>query len=401
MTAKRVSFKAEDGHNLSGVLHFPIDGQVKAYALFAHCFTCTKNINAATNIAQAMARAGIATLRFDFTGLGASKGKFANTSFSSNINDLIAAASFLETKYEAPQIIVGHSLGGTAVLYAAQKIASIKAVASIAAPASPAHVLHLLAPKLEELANEGEAQIDIGGYKQTFRQCFVDDARSHDLDFGQLKKAVLIMHGPFDNLVSIDEANKIYHALKHPKSFISLDKADHLLSRDEDAQYAGLLIANWATRYIDSAPVEIIDGVIVAADKDAGFLTNILADGHVLIADEPGTLGGTDLGPTPYSLLSAGLGACTTMTLNMYARRKKLDLKRVRVQITHNRVHQKDCEDCEKPSQKIDQFTRVISLEGNLSDKEKQRLMEIADRCPVHRTLENTIKIVTQKTDEQ
>lgn len=393
---QRVNFNNRDGHKLVGILHFPDTREVIAYALFAHCFTCTKNINSANHISDTLASAGIATLRFDFTGLGASQGNFSDSSFTTNINDLVDAAGFLEQDYEAPQLLVGHSLGGTAILAASKQLPSAKAVCCIGSPADPEHILQLLQSELETINKDGQAEVDLAGRQFTFKKDFVDDVQQHKTDYRTLGKALLVMHSPVDATVSIDEAGKIFAAAIHPKSFVTLDDADHLLSNAADAIYAGQVLAGWAQRYID--PIETIqvqEGVTVSAKTANGFVCKINANGHQQIADEPISAGGTNLGPTPYDYLGAALGSCTAMTLNMYARHKKLDVSNVRVAIEHSRIHAEDCVDCEKQKGQIDVFTRQIEIEGNLDQAQSQRMLEIADRCPVHKTLENEIKIET------
>ena len=398
---QRINFESRRGHRLSGIIHFPDTQEVVAYALFAHCFTCTKNINSATNIADALSQRGIATLRFDFTGLGASKGDFADTSFTTNIEDLIDAAQFLERDYHAPQLIVGHSLGGTAILAAAKDIPSAKAVASIGSPASPEHMLHLLESNLESIEQQGSAEVDLAGRPFTFKQEFVDDIQKHSIDYRHLDKALMVMHSPIDHTVSIDQAGSIFSQAMHPKSFVSLDNADHLLTNAEDSQYAGSLLASWAMRYIEpiANPAIVTEGVTISAKTAQGFLCHVNANGHPLVADEPVSAGGTNIGPSPYDFLASALGTCTAMTLNMYSRHKKLDISDVVVTVEHNRVHAQDCVDCEKQDGQIDVFTRTISIEGNLDETQSQRMLEIADRCPVHKTLENEIKITTALTE--
>lgn len=393
---QRVNFNNRDGHRLSGILHLPDTREIKAYALFAHCFTCTKNINSAVNISDSLARNGIATLRFDFTGLGASQGDFSDSSFSTNINDLIDAARYLETEHQPPQLLVGHSLGGTAILAAATEIPSAKAVASIGSPANPEHILHLLESELGTIQQNGEAEVDLAGRQFTFRKDFVADVTQHQIDYRRLGKALMVMHSPLDATVSIDEAGKIFSAAIHPKSFITLDSADHLLSNASDAIYVGEVLAGWAQRYIEPLPATSSDaahGVSVSAKTAQGFICNINASGHQQIADEPISVGGTNLGPSPYDYLASALGSCTAMTLNMYARHKKLPVNNVSVKVEHGRIHAEDCVDCEKQQGRVDVFTRQISIEGELTTAQRERMLQIADRCPVHKTLENEIKI--------
>lgn len=393
-----LKFQNRKGLTLSGTLHTPDSAEVIAYALFAHCFTCTKSINAAVTISNTLAQQGIATLRFDFTGLGGSKGSFKDSNFSTNINDLVDAAEFLKNEYQAPQLLVGHSLGGTAILAAAKHIESAKAVVSIGSPSNPEHILHLLEDHLNELEQEGSADVKLAGRPFTFKQDFVENVRGHDIDYRRLRKALMIMHSPTDDTVSIDEAGKIFSNALHPKSFVTLDKVDHLLSSKGDSQYAAQVLASWAMRYIEPMKFErtIEHGVQLSAQTKQGFLCKVCASGHQLIADEPISMGGTNLGPTPYDYLGIALGSCTAMTLNMYARHKKIALDNVSVGIEHSRIHADDCVDCEKQSGQVDVLRRVITLEGELTPEQEKRMLQIADRCPVHKTLENEIKVETK-----
>lgn len=401
MQKESVTFVNDDGETLSGVLDLPLS-RPRAYALFAHCFTCSKNLRGATNVSQALTDAGFAVLRFDFTGLGDSGGEFADTNFSSNVDDLVAASRFLEENYEAPALLVGHSLGGTAVLQAAHDIASAKAVATIGSPSDPAHVEHLLAPAAETLARDGVAEVNLGGRPFTIKQQFLDDIQRQKMpeSLGRLRKAVMILHAPLDTIVELDNASQLFAAAKHPKSFVSLDKADHLLTDEADSRYAGGVIAAWAVRYIprseDPALAEIPEGSVLARTEIDGFRTDIQAGPHHLVADEPASYGGTELGPTPYGLLSAALAACTTMTLRMYARHKQLDLRSASVHVTHKKVHAEACADCESDKGNVDVFHRELVLDGDLTDEQRQRMLEIADRCPVHRTLHSEVKVRTK-----
>jgi putative redox protein len=404
---ENVTFKSSVGATLDGVLHTPDAGSPRAHALFAHCFTCTKNIRAAVQIAEALCLEGIAVLRFDFTGLGRSEGEFAETHFTSNVQDLLDAAEFLRAEHQAPEILVGHSLGGTAMLAAASQIKSSVAVATIGAPADAEHVLHLIDAEIEQIEREGEARVRLAGRPFRIRWEFVEDVRAQRVRDGVrgLRKALLIMHSPIDELVAIDEAARIYASAMHPKSFISLDDADHLLSRKADSYYAGHVLAAWASRFIHD-PDEALEPaiyhtghVVVSGRPEDIFRVSINADGHPLIGDEPERYGGTDSGPSPYDLLSASLGSCTVMTLNMYARRKRLSVDSVRVDVQHGKIHAEDCMDCESDSGKIDHFDRLIHLDGELTAEQRQRMLEIADRCPVHRTLHGEIKIRSKLQD--
>ncbi len=393
-----VTFENRNGEMLSGILDLPTEEPV-AYALFAHCFTCSKNLRAASNIARALNDERIAVLRFDFTGLGQSEGEFADTNFSSNVDDLLAAVDFLDRKHGDVSILIGHSLGGTAVLQAARQVETAVAVATIGSPAEPAHVAKMFAGHEDSLRERGEAEVDLGGRPFLVKQQFVDDLDKHDVPgtIGRLRKALLVMHAPLDNIVEIDNASALFVAAKHPKSFVSLDNADHLLSNDDDSRYAGQVLAAWASRYLPHAdhgePFRVAAGEVVARTYTDGFKTDVRAGRHTLVADEPRSVGGTNAGPSPYDLLSASLATCTSMTLHMYAAHKKLDLESVTVRVKHGKIHAVDCEDCESDSGRIDEFQRSISLQGDLSDQQRQRILEIADRCPVHRTLEGEIKV--------
>ncbi len=404
MQSKKISFDNEDGHTLSGILDLPA-GEPAAFALFAHCFTCSKNIKAAGNIARAMTDAGIAVLRFDFTGLGQSEGAFEDTTFSSNVSDLLAAVAWLEASYRAPQILFGHSLGGTAVLQAAPRVPSAVAVATIGSPADPQHVTHLFRGSETELRERGEAEVMLGGRPFRMKQDFVDDLAKHDLPaaIGNLRKALLVMHAPLDDIVEVDNASALFLAAKHPKSFVSLDKADHLLSREEDSRYAGQVLASWASRYLPAkdgpTPLRAADGEVVSRTFGDGFRTDVKAGKHALIADEPVAVGGSDVGPTPYDFLAAALATCTSMTLRMYARHKKIELKSATVRVKHGRVHADDCVDCEQDEGMIHEFRRELRLDGDLTPAQRLRMIEIADRCPVHKTLHSEIKIRTELAD--
>lgn len=401
---ENISFQNRKGKTLAGVIHKPRTGPVIASALFAHCFTCTKNSKAAVRIAEALADEGIRVLRFDFTGLGQSEGDFSDTGFSSNVDDLIDAANFLEARGEAPELLVGHSLGGTAVLAAAHEIDSALAVATIAAPADANHILHVIGDGLADMETDGHAMVQLGGRPFKIKQDFVDDVRTQSVseNIHSLRKALLVMHSPVDTVVSIDQASIIFKNAKHPKSFVSLDNADHLLSRDQDSLYTAKVLATWASRFVAReekmlAPARFVEAASVArGDKADGFLVGINSNGHRFIGDEPESYGGTNLGPTPYDMLGSALASCTTMTLNFFARRENLPLKSVETIVKHDQIHAKDCADCKKQGGKIDRFTRTIELQGELDAEQRALLLKIADRCPVHKTLENEIQIVSE-----
>ncbi len=404
MKSKKVEFTNANGYKLSAKLELPADQYPHSYALFAHVFTGNKNLTATRHISRALTLDGIGVLRFDFTGLGDSEGDFADTNFTSNVEDLMAAAKFLEENYQAPKIMIGHSLGGAAAIFAACRLSSIQAVATIGAPSEPKHVSHLLQDSLDSIEQKGVAKVSVGGRVFTIKKQFLDDIRSKNMYnlLRELRKPILILHSPQDTVVEIENAAKIYHAAHHPKSFVTLDGADHMLSNKNDAAYAGSLIASWAMRYLTLPKKEVLksDRQVVAKLGEIGFTTEIIAGKHGLISDEPEDVNGEDFGPSPYQLLSAALGACTAMTLQMYARRKQWDLKDVKVHLDHGKRYVDDCMTCEKKESKLDHFERTIELEGNLTEEQKNRLLEIADRCPVHRTLERDIRISTKIQDK-
>ena len=399
-----VSFPGASGATLAARLEAPTD-RPRAYALFAHCFTCSKDSKAATYISAALAGRGIAVLRFDFTGLGGSEGDFANTNFSSNIGDLVAAAAFLRKTYHAPAILIGHSLGGTAMLAAAEKIPETLAVATIGSPYGPDHVLRLLKNSLGAIQAEGEALVDIAGREFRIKKQFLDDIEGRKLGdtVARLGRALMVMHSPRDAIVDIDNATKIFMAAKHPKSFVSLDPADHLLSRREDAFYAGQLLAAWAERYLDVGPNEIPapppGKVLVRETREGKFTNQVFAGRHVIRADEPVAAGGLDSGLSPYDLLCAALGACTAMTLRSYADLKGIPLERASVELKHEKIHAIDCAECETKEGKIDRIERLIGLEGTLDRAQRDKLLEIANKCPVHRTLHSEVLIPTRLAD--
>ncbi len=406
MKSETVRFRNRDGRELAGVIERPL-ATPRAIAIFAHCFTCTKNLRAAREISAALAGRDIATLRFDFTGLGQSDGEFSETNFSSNVSDLVDAAEWLTTRGETPTLLVGHSLGGTAVLQAAAALPNVRAVVTIGSPAKPEHVARLFRGQRDAIERDGEAEVLLAGRPFRIRRQFVDDLEASGLpdSVASLGKALLIMHSPLDTIVSIDNASELYVAARHPKSFVSLDRADHLLSDPADARYAADVLSAWAERYLDQRSEADSDSndprAVTATTGIDGFKTALVSGPHRLVADEPTAIkGGTDTGPSPYDLLSAALASCTSMTLVMYARHKKLNVDHVDVEVRHDRVHADDCEHCEDKTAKIDRFRRRLSVSGELTAAERERLVEIADRCPVHRTLHSEILIETTMTDQ-
>ncbi|MCS3676829.1 putative redox protein [Salinibacter ruber] len=387
---EKIRFENADGNALAARLDRPDGESPCAFALFAHCFTCSKDLRAAGAISRALTRHGIAVLRFDFTGLGESEGEFADTNFSSNVEDLIAAAGYLSEHHEAPRILVGHSLGGAAVLQAAQRLDSVQAVSTIGAPYDPEHVTQHLQDAVEDIEEKGEARVQLAGRTFTIRKQFLDDlaATKMETTIRTLGRALLIFHSPVDQTVGANNAAKIFQAAKHPKSFVSLDDADHLLTDRSDAEYLGVVLGAWAEKYVDrsvSEPDTPDEDVVTRTEGT--YRTAIQAGRHALVGDEPESVGGDDDGPTPYGFLLSALGSCTGMTLRMYADRKEWPLDETIVRLSHEKVHAEDCENCDTEQGQVDRITREIEIRGRLSDDQRERLFEIANKCPVHRTL--------------
>jgi uncharacterized OsmC-like protein/alpha-beta hydrolase superfamily lysophospholipase len=404
---ERFQFTGSEGQQLAAALDLP-EREPVAYALFAHCFTCGKDVLAARRIAVALAAKGIAVLRFDFTGLGSSEGDFANSTFTSNVADLVRAADHLRETHKAPTILIGHSLGGAAILAAASQIPDAKAVVTIAAPSDPAHVTGMFADRIDDIRKHGESEVSLAGRPFRIRREFLDDIAEHGLmeHVAKLHKALLVMHAPTDDTVGIDNATRIFVTAKHPKSFVSLAGADHLLTNKNDAAYVADVIAAWATRYLAPAASEqdavTGDGprqVVVRETRNSKLQQIISTGPHCLLADEPVSVGGEDTGPGPYDFLLASLGACTSMTMRLYADRKSLPLERITVTLKHQKIHAEDCAECETKEGMLDQIDRVIAMEGALDADQRKKLMEIADKCPVHRTLTSEIRIVTKAAD--
>lgn len=405
MQFQKLFFANAQGMRLAARLDLPIDEKPAAYAIFAHCFTCTKNFNAVVNIDRALTREGIAVLRFDFTGLGESEGDFAQTDFSSNVSDLVAASNFLKEHFEAPKLLIGHSLGGAAVLQAASKVPSCLAVATIATPFDLVQVAGHLKSSTEENQAMGQSRFSMEGRDFVISRQFIEDLEQTRMEevIRNLRKALLVFHSPLDNIVGIENAARIFQTARHPKSFISLDRADHLLTSREDSRYVGSVLASWAHKYLgvppagDRKPEDLKDNRVVVRTGGHGFQTEIIANGHSLLADEPIALGGSDTGPSPYDLLVSALGACTSMTLRMYADRKQWPMEAVVVRLKHRKVHAEDCRQCDTGTPgkgpKIDCIEREIEVQGPLDADQKRRLLEIADKCPVHLTLHSEVAI--------
>jgi len=407
MHSTKVSFDNGRGQRLSGIMEIPVDDHPIAYAVFAHCFTCSKNYKAVRHISRALATEGFAVLSFDFTGLGDSEGDFAETSLASNVDDIVAAAEMLEASYEAPSLLIGHSLGGAAAIMAAPRLASVDAVVTIASPASLDNLAERLEPARSEIEREGQAEIDLAGRRIRIGRSLIRDLDEIEMSsaIADLDRPLLIMHSPADTVVDIENASEIFRTAGHPKSFISLDPADHLLNKTEDSRYAAGVVAAWARKYVgaaerDAQATRSGHNRVVARTGADGYRTEILADGHPLVSDEPVSAGGTNTGPSPYELLAAALGACTGITLRMYADRKQWPLDEIEISLRHEKRHCDDCADAESGSPKMDHLHRELRLEGDLDEEQRDRLREIADRCPVHRTLRSEVEITTELVDD-
>ncbi len=403
MKSSKITFTNAQGKLLSGRLDLPLEQEPHNFAIFAHCFTCTKDFSAVRNVSKALASEGFGVLRFDFTGLGDSDGDFADTNFSSNVADLVQAAHYLKKEYKAPSLLVGHSLGGAAAIFAASEIPSIQALATIGAPSNPVHVKKQFGSQAQAIENNGVGKVVLAGRDFTFKKQFFDDLEEQSCEAAASRlegKALLILHSPQDATVSIKNAEEIYHAAMHPKSFVTLDGSEHLLIDKKNAAYVGKVISGWAARYINVPEQEIIKtthNVVASLDAEDGFTTLMKMGTHYSKADEPLRVGGNDFGPTPYELLAGSLSACTAMTIQMYAKRKEWLIENVEVHTSYTRDYAQDCADCENSeANKIDTFTREIKFTGNLDEKQLKRLLQIADKCPVHKTLHNETQVITK-----
>ncbi len=396
MKRSKLKIPNSKGQILNAFLELPANQKPDFFAIFAHCFTCTSSLSAVKNISRTLTNYGFGVVRFDFTGLGKSEGEFHESHFSANVADLIAVSEYMNTNFEAPSLLVGHSLGGAAVLTAAAELTSVKAIATIGAPADVEHVTHLFSHGIHEVEQKGEVNVNIGGRPFKINKEFVDNFTKTDLPsiVKELRKPILILHSPIDTVVGIKNAEKIYHNAHHPKSFVTLDNADHLLTNPEDSKYAGNVIGAWVQRYfpkkarvnLDTAQEQALGHLNLLEDN---FTTKIQTNNHSLIADEPASVGGDDFGPSPFDYLNAALIACTTMTLKMYANRKQWDLQEVFVYVTRVKKSSEELGITSEGINRHDHFTKKIKLVGNLDEKQRTRLLEIAAKCPVHKTLAN------------
>ena len=407
MLSNKVSFTNSHGQRLIAYLEEPLDPEPRAYVVLAHCFTCSKDLKALHTISRVLVQEGMAVLRFDFAGLGESEGDFADTNFTSNVEDVLEAARYMEQTYDAPALLVGHSLGGAAVLQAAAQMENVAAVATVNAPADPEHVTRLLAESVDEIEEGGEATATIAGRSFRVKKHFLDDLEEANMQevAQRLDTALLVLHGPLDNVVGVRNARRIFEAAKQPKSYVSLDQADHLLTDEADAAYAANVLAAWAGKYVDAhreeKGQEQKGGEQVVIRTAAGsFQTEVWAAGHHLLSDEPVEVGGTGTGPSPYDYLAAALGTCTSMTLQVYAERKGWPLEEAVVHLHHDKVHAEDCAHCESEAGKVDRLERHIEVHGPLGSEQKARLLEIANRCPVHRTLTTEIDVQTRLVED-
>lgn len=406
MENHKLEITNDKGYRLNAFLELPPNRRPAYFAIFAHCFTCNNNLNAVRHISTALTVHGVGVVRFDFTGLGKSEGTFAESHFSSNVADLVAVYRYMDSHFEAPALMVGHSLGGAAVLAAADRLPALKAVATIGAPSSIDHVKkHFDLIKGEE-NGDADYEVHIGGRPFLINNTFLEEMEKTDLlaIVKRLHKPVLFLHSPGDQIVGIENAQHLYEHAVHPKSFVSLDHADHLLSKKADSIYTADMIAAWSARYMPVEENIMLNnyGEQIVAYLDLGqskFTTNLQTPRHAFIADEPLEAGGENMGPSPYDYLSAALAACTTMTVRLYAERKAWDLQEVFVYITYTHKHEDDMKDGTITPGHLEVFSKKLRFVGNLDEVQKERLKEIAAKCPVHQTLSLPAHIETSLID--
>ncbi len=403
MKSTKLKIVNRKGLTLNAHLELPANQKPNYYAIFAHCFTCSSSLSAVRNVSRALTQDGFAVVRFDFTGLGRSEGEFADSHFSANVEDLLDVHAYMAEYYDAPSLLVGHSLGGAAVLVAASKIEAVKAVATVGAPATVSHVTHLFSHQVQDIKEKGNVKVNIGGRPFIINEDFIAEFDKTDLPaiVKNLRKPLLIMHSPFDKIVGVENAERLYHNAHHPKSFVTLDDADHLLTEEKDSQYVGDVIGTWAKRYFPKAEnvmlstegEQLVGHLNILEDN---FTTSIQTKNHSFIADEPASIGGSDFGPSPYEYLNAALAACTVMTLKLYAERKQWDLQEVYVYVSHSRKHSDDLQvEVEKPKY-LDHISKKLKFVGNLDATQIERLKEIASRCPVHKTIASEVIFETE-----
>jgi putative redox protein len=397
MPSQMFAFEASDGRQVAGTLEPPATTP-RGWAIFAHCFTCGKDSLAATRISRALARTGIGVLRFDFAGSGMDGPAPRHPMYATNIGDLVAAARAMAQAGMPPSLLIGHSLGGTAALEAARELPDIAAIATISAPADVEHVLTLFATDdLRRMEADGEADVLIAGRPFTIRRAFLDEVKARDIDahVSALRRPLLVLHAPLDTVVGIEHASRLFRAARHPKSFVSLDQADHLLTKPDDANYAASMIAAWAGRYLpplvaDVPQLEPAHGVSATETRAGALQVEIRSGQHRLLADEPVSVGGLGSGLSPYELVAAGLAACTAMTMRLYANRKGLPLERAGVIVEHMKMPGMD---------PADRFTRTVTLEGPLDQSQREKILAIGDRCPVDLTLMRGSDVRTRLSD--
>lgn len=409
-TTERITFTNPSGQMLSARLDLP-EGGCRFYALYVHCFTCSKDLLPASRICRFLAAQGIGVLRFDMTGLGASEGDFAETNFETNIGDILSAVEAMTRASKEPSLLIGHSLGGTAAIVASGHIPSLKAVVSINAPSHPRHVKKRFLDQEDKIVKEGSAEVMVEGRPFVIKKHFLEALEETDMQtiLQNLTVPLLVMQAPDDSIVHQQNGFDLFAAAKNPKSFCALPGADHLLTDLKSSEYVASMIKAWSAPYIaethgtlSSSPIE---SVVVAENKKGKFTQDVTWGEHIFRADEPVEIaGGLGTGPSPYDFLTAALGACTSMTLRMYADLKKIPVEHISVRVQHHKEDRPEEKEIlttlplKKPDQ-MDVFSREISIEGPVTAEQKASLLTIAEKCPVHKTLSRRSEIVTKLTD--